>query len=71
MVTGCGQRGLSVSKTATEVGSGLNGKHTKLRELCAYPNATTIVPGHRKRLIRCRFRFRFVRRCCRCPVVPC
>jgi len=43
VVIRCGRRGLSVSKTVTEVGSGLNGKRTKLRQLCADPNVTTIV----------------------------
>ena len=52
VVTECGKRGLSVSKTVSEVGSGLNGKRTKLRKLLADPTVTTIVVEHRDRLAR-------------------
>lgn len=39
----CGQRGLSLDATITEVGSGLNGHRVKLRKLLADPAVTTIV----------------------------
>lgn len=46
----CGQRGLSLDATITEVGSGLNGHRVKLRKLLADPAVTTIVVEHRDRL---------------------
>ena len=48
----CGQRGLSLDATITEVGSGLNGHRVKLRKLLADPAVTTIVVEHRDRLAR-------------------
>jgi putative resolvase len=46
----CGQRGLSLDATITEVGSGLNGHRVKLRKLLVDPAVTTIVVEHRDRL---------------------
>lgn len=52
VVTECGNRNLLVSKTVAEIGSGLNGKRTKLRTLLADPAVSTIVVEHRDRLAR-------------------
>jgi putative resolvase len=41
-----------VSKTAAEVGSGLDGRRPKLRALLADPAVQTIVVEHRDRLAR-------------------
>ena len=43
---------LSVTKVVTEVGSGLNGKRTKLLRLLRDPTIGTIVIEHRERLAR-------------------
>jgi predicted site-specific integrase-resolvase len=43
---------LSVTKTVSEVGSGLNGKRTKLLRLLRDPTVGTIVVEHRERLAR-------------------
>jgi putative resolvase len=46
------QEGLPVAEVVAEVGSGLNGRRTKLRRLLADPAVTTIVVEHRDRLAR-------------------
>jgi putative resolvase len=46
------QEGLQVAEVVAEVGSGLNGRRTKLRRLLADPAVTTIVVEHRDRLAR-------------------
>lgn len=46
------KRGLSIDRTVTEIGSGLNGRRTKLRKLLADPKVSTIVVEHRDRLAR-------------------
>jgi putative resolvase len=46
------QEGLQVAEVVAEVGSGLNGRRTKLRRLLADPTVTTIVVEHRDRLAR-------------------
>jgi putative resolvase len=43
---------MSVGEVVTEVGSGLNGKRTRLRRLLADPAASVIVVEHRDRLAR-------------------
>ena len=43
---------LSVTKTVSEIGSGLNGKRSKLRQLLRDPTIGTIVVEHRERLAR-------------------
>jgi len=43
---------LSVSKSVTEIGSGLNGYRPKLMKLLADPTVSTIVVEHRDRLMR-------------------
>ncbi|WP_447972731.1 IS607 family transposase [Nitrospira sp. Kam-Ns4a] len=45
-------RGLSVSRTVTEIGSGLNGHRKKLMHLLADPRVKTIIVEHRDRLMR-------------------
>lgn len=50
-------RGLSVSSTITEVGSGLNGHRPKLMKLLQDPQITTIVVEHRDRLMRFGFEY--------------
>jgi putative resolvase len=44
--------GVAVAEVVTEVGSGLNGKRTKLKRLLADPQVTVIVVEHRDRLAR-------------------
>jgi putative resolvase len=46
------QEGLQVAEVVAEVGSGLNGRRTKLRRLLADPAVTTIVVEHRDRVAR-------------------
>lgn len=46
------KRGLSIDRTVTEIGSGLNGRRTKLRKLLGDPKVSTIVVEHRDRLAR-------------------
>lgn len=48
----CSRRGLSLDATVTEVGSGLDGSRSKLRELLADPSVVTLVVEHRDRLAR-------------------
>lgn len=48
----CGERGIVLSATVTEVGSGLHAHRPKLRKLLADPSVTTIVVEHRDRLAR-------------------
>ncbi|MFE5702375.1 IS607 family transposase [Rhodococcus koreensis] len=50
VLTGAGERGLSIDRTITEIGSGPGGRHEKLRKLLADPTVTTIVMEHRDRL---------------------
>lgn len=52
VLTGAGERGLSIDRTVTEIGSGLNGRRTKLRKLLADPKVSVIVVEHRDRLAR-------------------
>ena len=52
VVTGAGDRGLSIDRTITEIGSGQGGRPGKLRTLLADPAVTTIVVEHRDRLTR-------------------
>lgn len=46
------KRGLSIDRTVTEIGSGLNGRRTKLRKLLGDPKVSVIVVEHRERLAR-------------------
>lgn len=46
------KRGLSIDRTVTEIGSGLNGRRTKLHKLLGDPKVSTIVVEHRDRLAR-------------------
>ena len=46
------KRGLSIDRTVTEIGSGLNGRRTKLRKLLGDPTVSTIVVERRDRLTR-------------------
>lgn len=48
----CGERGIMLAATVTEVGSGLNAHRAKLRKLLSDPTVTTIVVEHRDRLAR-------------------
>ena len=52
MLTGASERGIRIDRTVTEIGSGLNGRRTKLRKLLADPKVSTIVIEHRDRLAR-------------------
>lgn len=52
VLTACSDRGIRIDRTITEIGSGLNGRRTKLRKLLADPAVTTIVVEHRDRLAR-------------------
>ena len=45
-------KGLSIAKTVTEIGSGLNGHRPKLLKLLADPNVSIIIVEHRDRLMR-------------------
>ncbi len=45
-------RGMQVTQTASEIGSGLNGRRPQLLKLLADPKVTTIVVEHRDRLAR-------------------
>ena len=45
-------RGLAISRSVFEIGSGLNGRRPKLLKLLADPVAQTIVVEHRDRLMR-------------------
>ncbi len=46
------ERGIRIDWTVTEIGSGLNGRRTKLRKVLADPKVSTIVVEHRDRLAR-------------------
>lgn len=46
------KRGLSIDRTVTEVGSGLDGCRAELRKLLSDPNVSVIVVEHRERLAR-------------------
>lgn len=46
------KRGLSVAKTVTEIGSGLNGERKKLARVLRDPEVSTILVEHRDRLAR-------------------
>ncbi|MGH3982204.1 MAG: IS607 family transposase [Pseudonocardiaceae bacterium] len=52
VLTLCSERGIRIDRTVTEIGSGLNGRRTKLREVLADPKVSTIVVEHRDRLAR-------------------
>lgn len=52
MAERCGERGIVLSATVTEVGSGLNAHRPTLRKLLADPSVTTIVVEHRDRVAR-------------------
>ena len=46
------RRGIAISDTITETGSGLDGRRRKLQRILADPKVTTIVVEHRDRLAR-------------------
>ena len=52
MLTGASERGIRIDRTVTEIGSGLNGRRTKLGKLLGDPKVSTIVVEHRDRLAR-------------------
>jgi len=52
LVTFANDRGLSVSKTVTEIGSGLNGHRPKLMKLLEDKSVHIILVEHRDRLMR-------------------
>jgi Predicted site-specific integrase-resolvase len=52
VLTRCSERGIRIDATVTEIGSGLNGRRTKLRKLLSDPTVSTIVVEHRDRLAR-------------------
>jgi len=52
------KRGLPVTRTVAEVGSGLNGRRAKLTQFLRTPAIATIVVEHRDRL--CRFGFEYL-----------
>lgn len=52
VLTMCSERGIRIDRTVTEIGSGLNGRRTKLRKLLGAPQVSTIVVEHRDRLAR-------------------
>jgi putative resolvase len=52
VLTMCSERGIRIDRTVTEIGSGLNGRRTKLRKLLGDPKVSTIVVEHRDRLAR-------------------
>jgi putative resolvase len=52
LVTFANEKGLSISKTITEIGSGLNGHRPKLMKLLEDPHIKIIIVEHRDRLMR-------------------
>jgi putative resolvase len=52
LVTFANEKGLSVSKTMTEIGSGLNGHRPKLMKLLEDPSIGIVLVEHRDRLMR-------------------
>ena len=52
LVTFANEQGLSVSKTVTEIGSGLNGRRSKLLHLLQDDKIDTILVEHKDRLVR-------------------
>ena len=52
VATECGQRGITLDATVTEVGSGVNGTRPKLRKLLSDPAVSRVVVEHRDRLAR-------------------
>jgi putative resolvase len=52
VLTLCSERGIRIDRTVTEIGSGLNGRRTKLRKILGDPKVSTIVVEHRDRLAR-------------------
>lgn len=52
MVAACGERGISVDRVVSEVGSALNGNRPKLRKLLIDPQVSTVVVERRDRLAR-------------------
>jgi putative resolvase len=52
VLTMCSARSIRIDRTVTEIGSGLNGRRTKLRKLLSDSKVSTIVVEHRDRLAR-------------------
>jgi predicted site-specific integrase-resolvase len=52
LVTFANEKGLSISKTVTEIGSGLNGHRPKLMKLLADKSIGVVLVEHRDRLMR-------------------
>ena len=52
VLTLCSERGIRIDRTVTEIGSGLDGRRTKLRKMLGDPTVSTIVVEHRDRLAR-------------------
>ena len=52
VLTMCSERGIRIDRTVTEIGSGLDGRRTRLRKLLGDPKVSTIVVEHRDRLAR-------------------
>ncbi|MBL8927535.1 MAG: IS607 family transposase [Pseudonocardia sp.] len=52
VLTGASGRGIRIDRTVTEIGSGRNGRRTKLGKLLADPTVATIVVERRDRLAR-------------------
>ncbi|MGH3627357.1 MAG: IS607 family transposase [Sciscionella sp.] len=52
VLTLCSERGIRIDRTVTEIGSGLNGRRTKLRKVLSDPGVAMIVVEHRDRLAR-------------------
>ncbi len=50
VLTMCSARGVRIDRTVTEIGSGLNGRRTKLLKLLGDPRVSMIVVEHRDRL---------------------
>lgn len=52
VLTGASDLGLRIDRTVTEIGSGLDGRRSKLRKLLSDPTVSTIVVEQRDRLAR-------------------
>ncbi len=52
VLTMSSERGIRIDRTITEIGSGLNGRRTKLRGVLSDPGVAMIVVEHRDRLAR-------------------
>jgi predicted site-specific integrase-resolvase len=57
LVAYANEHGWAVTKTVSEIGSGMNGHRPKLMRLLADPEITTIVVEHRDRLMRFGFEY--------------